>query len=199
MLEACDLRAIREIFDIKFAEQDKKIEERLAEQDRSWEEKLDKRFAEQDRSWEEKLDKRFAEQDRRWEEKLDKRFAEQDRRWEEKLDKCFAEQDRRWEKKLDKRFAEQDRSWEEKLDKRFAEQDKKWEAQLHESENLLLEELYRTRDYLETKIDKIEKDLEELKEYYRIDRIEKEGTGLIVQNVRKLEGRVMRLEQKVFA
>ena len=150
MLEACDLRAIREIFDIKFAEQDKKIEERLAEQDRSWEEKLDKRFAEQDRSW------------------------------EEKLDKCFAEQDRRWE---------------EKLDKRFAEQDKKWEAQLHESENLLLEELYRTRDYLETKIDKIEKDLE----YYRIDRIEKEGTGLIVQNVRKLEGRVMRLEQKVFA
>ena len=169
MLEACDLRAIREIFDIKFAEQDKKIEERLAEQGRNWEEKLDKRF---------------AEQDRRWEEKLDKRFAEQDRRWEEKLDKCFAEQNR---------------SWEEKLDKRFAEQDKKWEAQLHESENLLLEELYRTRDYLETKIDKIEKDLEELKEYYRIDRIEKEGTGLIVQNVRKLEGRVMRLEQKVFA
>lgn len=68
--------------------------------------------------------------------------------------------------------------------------------QLTESENLLLDEVGRTRKILEEKIEKVEKNLEELEQYYRITRLESDNTSLLLQLVTGLQKRVTELEKK---
>ena len=118
--------------------------------------------------------------------KLDERFAEQEARIDEKLDERFAKQEARIDVKLDKRFAEQETRFDAKLDKRFAE-----------NTNMILEELERTRNILEKKIDRVDERLTEVEEYYRIRRLDDENVSMILQIHNELEKRVARLEEKV--
>ena len=46
-----------------------------------------------------------------------------------------------------------------------------------ESEKLILEEVERTRNILEKQIDKVQKNLEELSQYYRITKLENDDTA----------------------
>lgn len=74
---------------------------------------------------------------------------------------------------------------EETLDKR-----------LSQSENLILEEVSRTHHVLSDKIDRVQKNLDELNQYYRITKLENDNTTLLLQIVNELSKRVEELERK---
>ena len=103
-----------------------------------------------------------------------------------KLDERFAEQETRFDAKLDERFTEQETRFDAKLDVRFAE-----------NTNMILEELERTRNILEKKIDRVDERLKEVEEYYRIRHLNDENVSMILQMHNELEKRVARLEEKV--
>lgn len=69
--------------------------------------------------------------------------------------------------------------------------------QLTKSENPILDGVRRTRKILEEKIEKVEKNLEELEQYYRITRLESDNTSLLLQLVTELQKRVTELEKKL--
>ena len=82
----------------------------------------------------------------------------------------------------------------------IAESEKKMEVmmdtRLAESENLILEEMERTRNILEKHIDKVQKNLDELNQYYRITKLENDNTALLLKMIDELTRRVEELEKK---
>ncbi len=65
-----------------------------------------------------------------------------------------------------------------------------------ESEGLLLNEIGRTQNILEKRIGKVEQDVEELKTYYKITRLEQDNSNLIMQLVVELRKDVDELKNK---
>ena len=106
------------------------------------------------------------------------------------------------DEKLDQGLAQTEASIlakvDEKLDKRLAQTEAsilaKVDEKLVKSENLILDELERTRTILEEKIGKVQKNLDDLIQYYRITKIENDNTALFLKRVDELEIRVEKLE-----
>ena len=86
---------------------------------------------------------------------------------------------------MDTRLAESEKKMEVMMDTRFAE-----------SENLILEEMERTRNILEKNINKVQKNLDELNQYYRITKLENDNTALLLKMIDELTRRVEELEKK---
>lgn len=69
--------------------------------------------------------------------------------------------------------------------------------ELKDSENLILGEVDRVHGIMIKNIEQIQKNLDELKQYYRIERLEKENTELLLQMIRGLQKEVDELKQKI--
>lgn len=65
------------------------------------------------------------------------------------------------------------------------------------TENLLLDELSRTRSILDKKIDAVQKNMEELSQYYRITKLENDNTSLLLQMINDLRKEVDELKRKI--
>ncbi len=72
------------------------------------------------------------------------------------------------------------------MDKRFTQ-----------SENLILEELDRTRSIMEDKIAAVQKNMDELAQHYRITKLESDNTSLLLQMIAKLDKEVEELKQRI--
>lgn len=70
------------------------------------------------------------------------------------------------------------------------------EKMFHNSENLVLDEMERTREILEGKIDEVQKNLDELKQYSRIAKLENDNTSLLLQMIADLRKDVDELKKK---
>lgn len=70
------------------------------------------------------------------------------------------------------------------------------EGRISEVENNLINELVRTETILTRRFDKVEKNLEELNEYYRIDKLENGNTALILKTMEEYHKRLKALEAK---
>ena len=68
--------------------------------------------------------------------------------------------------------------------------------EIAESENLILEEMERTRNILEMHINKVQKNLDELNQYYRITKLENDNAALLLKMIDELTRRVEELEKK---
>ncbi len=144
----------------------------------------------------------FAEMDRRFAESEARFFAEMDRRFAESETRIFTEMDRRFaesETKMNKRFTEFEiklTQMDKKLDRTktnlLAEMDKR----IAKSENLVLEEMERTRKILEIRIQTVQANLDEVRDYYRVTRLEQDNATLFLRMLTGLEKRVENLEQK---
>ena len=128
------------------------------------------------------------------EEKFEKKFTEMDARLFQ-VEKRFTEMD----EKFERRFTEMD----EKFEHRFAEIDKKFGNQLSAMngkvdgvESMILDELDRTREILDKRIDGLQKDIDEIKQYYRLTKLEDENQMLLQNRVDDLDRRVRKLEEK---
>lgn len=72
----------------------------------------------------------------------------------------------------------------------------KIDEKLTESENLILEEMGRTRKILDERITQVQKNMDELNNYYRITRLENDNTRLLLKMIDELSKRVEELEKK---
>ena len=86
---------------------------------------------------------------------------------------------------LDERLVKSESSILEKVDERLAK-----------SETLLLDEIERTRNILEKKIEKVQKNLDELNQYYRITKLENDNTALLLKMIDELSRRIDELEKR---
>lgn len=68
--------------------------------------------------------------------------------------------------------------------------------EIAQAENLLLEEMERTRNILEKQIDKVQSNLDELNQYYRITKLENDNTALLLKMIDELSRRVEELEKR---
>ncbi|HBI59945.1 MAG TPA: hypothetical protein DDY31_01825 [Lachnospiraceae bacterium] len=86
------------------------------------------------------------------------------------------------------------------IDKRIAESEKNMEAMMDrkitESENLILKEMDRVQINLTNKINEVQKNLDELSQYYRITKLENDNTALLLKMIDELSKRVEELEKK---
>lgn len=86
------------------------------------------------------------------------------------------------------------------FDTRIGQTEEKMERMINtknaQSENLVLQELERTRNILEERIDMIQKNMEELNQYYKITKLENENTSLVLKMIDGLTKRVEELEKR---
>ena len=83
------------------------------------------------------------------------------------------------------------------LDKKDLEAiEKILDKRLGQSENLVLGEIERSRGILEEQINQVQSNLEEIRQYYRIQKLESDNTALLLQMITELTKRVEELERK---
>ena len=70
------------------------------------------------------------------------------------------------------------------------------DRRITESENMILNELDRVQERFDTKFTRIEKNLEEIQQYYRINRLENDNTTLLLKLHDDIQKRVAELERK---
>lgn len=70
------------------------------------------------------------------------------------------------------------------------------DSRLTESENLILEEMERSRKILDDRIQQVQKNMEELNKYYRITKLENDNTALLLKMIDGLSKRLEALERK---
>ena len=70
------------------------------------------------------------------------------------------------------------------------------EEKVSQSENKILDEIDRVQEILQQHIKAVEKNLEELQQYYRITKLENDNTTLLLKMVDELSRRVSELENR---
>ncbi len=102
--------------------------------------------------------------------------------------------------KVDERLEKSEESILSKVDERLEKSEEsilsKVDERLANSENLLLEEMERTRSTLDTKIERVQKNLDELSQHYRITKLENDNMALLLKMIEGLTRRVEELERK---
>ena len=102
--------------------------------------------------------------------------------------------------KVDERLEKSEESILSKVDERLEKSEEsilgKVDERLANSENLLLEEMERTRSILDTKIERVQKNLDELSQHYRITKLENDNMALLLKMIEGLTRRVEELERK---
>lgn len=76
------------------------------------------------------------------------------------------------------------------------EENSKLKNHIDEVENSLLDEIGRTQTYLEKQIEKVQKNLDELNQYYKITKLENDNTTLLLKMIEELSRRIAELEKK---
>lgn len=99
--------------------------------------------------------------------------------------------------KVDVRIAETEQNILEKVDVRIAETEQKLEEQITCSENLILNELDRVQTHLEREIAKTQENLDELKQFYRIDRLETDNTSLLLKMYNDMQKEIAEIKAKI--
>ena len=73
----------------------------------------------------------------------------------------------------------------------------KMDEKLTHSENLILHELDRVQEHLETDVQKVERNLEELQQYYRITKLENDNTSLLLKMYNNMQKGIEELKAKI--
>lgn len=117
------------------------------------------------------------------------------------IDQRFDAMDQRFDAMDERMDAMEERmdAMEERMDQKFDAMDKKFTsiAKKHESRmELILDEVVRVHEGLQGQIDRLEKNMNEMQQYYRIDKLENDNMKLLIQHVADLDRRVEKLENK---
>ena len=143
---------------------------------------------------EERMNRRFGQIDKRVEQ-IDERFEQIDKRFEQ-IDERFEQIDKRFEQ-IDERFEAMESRFDGRLEELKNHFEKRLDERLKESENLLLQESDRIYINLQNRIGRVEKNVQEIAEYYRIRKTDDANHGLLLGMIRQVEKRVDVLEKKV--
>ena len=125
------------------------------------------------------LDQRFDKVDQRFDQ-IDQRFEQVDQRFEQ-VDQRFEQVDQRFEQ-MDQKMMDMDH----KFDRKFHSLDQK----IDRRSELLLDEIVRTRTDLETRINGLDKKMDDMDSYYRIHRMEDSTQSDMLKLYNRLDSRV---------
>ena len=71
------------------------------------------------------------------------------------------------------------------------------DSRAKKTETLLLDEIARTQNHLEKKVELVQKNINELNQYHRISKLENENTTLLLQMIQDLKKEVDELKKKI--
>lgn len=74
---------------------------------------------------------------------------------------------------------------------------KRMEHMIHESENNLLDEISRTYNYLDAKIEKLQKNVEEITQYYRIKKLEDDNTSILLELTKEMNKQIENMNRRI--
>ena len=87
------------------------------------------------------------------------------------------------------------------MDSRISESEERVLGRVEEMftdfENMVLGELDHVQEKTNEKFDKIQKNLNELNQYYKIDRLETANTEILFEKIQDLKKRMQRVESKI--
>ena len=118
-------------------------------------------------------------------EKVDGKLEKTEKSILEKVDGKLEKTEKSILEKVDEKLEKTEESILEKVDKKIVK-----------SESLVLDEIERTRSSLEKHIEKVEKNLDELNQYYQITKLESDNTALLLKLIDDLSKRVEKLEKR---
>ena len=70
------------------------------------------------------------------------------------------------------------------------------DSRAEKTEKLLLDEMVRLQLYLEKQIAQVQKNLDELQQYYKISKLESDNTAILLKMIDQLSKRVEELEKR---
>ena len=89
----------------------------------------------------------------------------------------------------------------QKVDERITSSEnkmlQKMDERLTSSENMILKELDRVQEHLESDVQKVQKNLEELQQYYRISKLENDNTSLLLKMYNDMQKEIAELKAKI--
>ena len=103
---------------------------------------------------------------------MQEEISETEKRINDKIDTKITETEERINDKIDTKITETEERINGKIDSRITE-----------SENLLLEEIDRVHMFLESKINTVKENLDELKQYYKITKLENDNTTILLKMI----------------
>lgn len=88
--------------------------------------------------------------------------------------------------KVDERISASEESILSKVDERISA-----------SENLVLNELDRVQTHLEKEVDEVRENLDEMKQFYRINKLESDNTTLLLQMYNNMQKEIEKIKTKI--
>ena len=130
---------------------------------------------------------------------MDEKLEHLEGRMDQKLESLESRMDQKLDG-LENRMDQKLESLENRMDQKLESLENRMidtrDAKIRDSENLLLEEMERTRTILEDKIDKIQQNVDNLNQYYQLAKLENDNILLVIESVQNLTKRVEVLEGK---
>lgn len=117
------------------------------------------------------------------------------------VDKKIAASEQNVISTVDKKIAASERNVISSVDKKIAASERKilsvMDEKLSRSENMILNELDRVQAHLEGDLEKVQKNLEELKQFYKIDKLETDNTSLLLKMYNDMQKEIAEIKTKI--
>ena len=103
--------------------------------------------------------------------------------------------------KVDERISASEESILSKVDERVSASEEsilsKVDERISASENLVLNELDRVQTHLEKEVDEVRENLDEMKQFYRINKLESDNTTLLLQMYNNMQKEIEEIKTKI--
>ena len=117
------------------------------------------------------------------------------------VDKKIAASEQNVISTVDKKIAASERNVISSVDKKIAASERKilsvMDEKLSRSENMILNELDRVQAHLEGDLEKVQRNLEELKQFYKIDKLETDNTSLLLKMYNDMQKEIAEIKTKI--
>ena len=117
------------------------------------------------------------------------------------VDKKIAASEQNVISTVDKKIAASELNVISSVDKKIAASERKilsvMDEKLSRSENMILNELDRVQAHLEGDLEKVQKNLEELKQFYKIDKLETDNTSLLLKMYNDMQKEIAEIKTKI--
>ena len=117
------------------------------------------------------------------------------------VDKKIAASEQNVISTVDKKIAASERNVISSVDKKIIASERNilsvMDEKLSRSENMILNELDRVQAHLEGDLEKVQKNLEELKQFYKIDKLETDNTSLLLKMYNDMQKEIAEIKTKI--
>lgn len=99
--------------------------------------------------------------------------------------------------KVDERISASEQKMDEKISASEHTVLSKMDERISASENLVLNELDRVQTHLEKEVDEVRENLDEMKQFYRINKLESDNTTLLLQMYNNMQKEIEEIKTKI--